>query len=417
MQYKFLPIESPGIVCVKLWVNGGSSRDKSNKKGENNLLASLLTRGCGKFNTIEIADIVEDCGAGLRCDTHEDGLVISIKCMQEDVLKLIDLVGWMIKDPHLNEHQISLERNLVLQSIRRQKESPMQIAFDGWRKCVYKNGPYSHDPQGVKEDIKTITRVDLLNVKEQLNRSSKYLVVAGSVPSDLNEHLSKLETYKDIRLYKNIDNRRVESVEDRKIEPQNPNSIISINPMETEQVSIMIGDSTVPHGTHEDLILRLLSNHLGNGMSSILFKELREKKGLAYDVGTYHSPRTNQSPFIIYLSTTEEKSLSSIKLLKEILIRLKHEKISSEELTLAKAKFRGQLLYSSQTINQKAARQAHLMSFGLSEEFDELTLKKIESITSNDIRNSVNKFLNQPILSVCGPIGKINSIAEIWSQS
>ena len=53
MQYKFLPIESPGIVCVKLWVNGGSSRDKSNKKGENNLLASLLTRGCGKFNTIE----------------------------------------------------------------------------------------------------------------------------------------------------------------------------------------------------------------------------------------------------------------------------------------------------------------------------------------------------------------------------
>ena len=149
-------VKVPGILAAKIWISGGSRKDPVGQKGAHQLLGSVISRGCGPYSNIGLADLVEGCGAGLRCDTYEDGMLISLKCSNSDADQLLPILGWMITDPRLDVDQVNLERELSLQALQRQKENPFQLTFDGWRHLAYGDGPYGHDPLGSIEDISKI---------------------------------------------------------------------------------------------------------------------------------------------------------------------------------------------------------------------------------------------------------------------
>ena len=154
-------LNSKNIMSAKLWIEDGSRNDPKNQKGIHQLLSSTMLRGCGPYNNQEIAEIVESSGANLNCDTYEDGLLISLKCVESDAYKLLPLIGWMITKPILQIDQIELEKDLTIKAIKRQKESTYQLAFDGWRKMAYLDGPYGHDPLGSIDDISTVSYTHL----------------------------------------------------------------------------------------------------------------------------------------------------------------------------------------------------------------------------------------------------------------
>ena len=135
-------INSKNIMSAKLWIEDGSRNDPKGQKGIHQLLSSTMLRGCGPYNNKEIAEIIESSGANLNCDTFEDGLLISLKCVESDAYKLLPLIGWMITKPTLETTQIELEKDLTIKAIKRQKESIYQLAFDGWRKIVFGDAPY-----------------------------------------------------------------------------------------------------------------------------------------------------------------------------------------------------------------------------------------------------------------------------------
>ncbi len=156
-------IERPGagILSAKLWMRGGSSADPQGQRGAAQLLAGVLSRGCGDLSGDALADLVEGCGAGLRCEAAEDGTLLSLKCASSDAEALLPLLLLMVRRPWLVEDQINLERQLNLQTLQRQKEDPFQLAHDQLRGLLYGNGPYGHDALGVEADLKTINRSQL----------------------------------------------------------------------------------------------------------------------------------------------------------------------------------------------------------------------------------------------------------------
>ena len=87
------PVSSPGILAAKLLLPFGSADDPAGTRGAHDLLASLLSRGCGQHNHVDLADLVEGCGAGLRCDAQEDALVLSLRCTVEDAEQLLPLLA------------------------------------------------------------------------------------------------------------------------------------------------------------------------------------------------------------------------------------------------------------------------------------------------------------------------------------
>ncbi len=410
----FDSIKSPGVMATKLWIRGGSRNDPSSQKGINQLLGSLLTRGCGPYDKNSLADLVEGCGAALRSDTSEDGLLISLKCATKDAGKLLPILGWMIKDPHLKSDQINLEKELALQVLRRQKENPFNIAYDEWRNLAYKGSSYSHDPLGIENHIKKIGKDELLHIAEEIQSSKKVMVTAGIYPPSIKSNLKDLEPFNLFsEKESNNDNNDIYNIINSQIDN---NSNLVCKELETEQVILMLGIPVVPHGHPDDLPIRLLSSHLGSGMSSLLFTQLREKYGVAYDVGVHHPTREGPSPFLIHASTTKEKAELTLKLLRDCWESISAKTLSEEQLRLAKAKFYGQLAHSSQTVGQRAERKAHLIGLGLDEKHDEESLQMLNKVTSDQLLTSARKHLKNPLLSLCGPEDSLIKLSKVWSN-
>ena len=406
-------IYSKNIMSAKLWIDDGSRNDPKDKKGIHQLLSSTMLRGCGPYNNKEIAEIVESCGANLNFDTYEDGLLISLKCVENDAYKLIPLIGWMITKPILQRDQFELEKDLTIKAIRRQKESTYQLAFDGWRKMVYGDGPYGHDPLGSIDDINKINKEHILPIASSLIHRKKTFVISGKFPINIDEYIENRIEFKGIS--KNIINQNKTFKNIRKIEtPYKQRTNICTHSLNTKQVILLLGKATIRYDDKSDILLRLLSCYLGYGMSSLLFKVLREKYGVVYEAGVYHPIRENQTPFIVHASTSEEKGNMTLQLLKECWEEIINNEISPEELDLVKIKYRGQIAHSLQSISQRAEHKAHLLGIGLSKDHDKEILQRLESITSKEIKDAANRYLKNPLLSVCSNKEVIRKIVKDW---
>ena len=406
---------SNNIMAAKLWIADGSRADPKDKKGIHQILCSTLLRGCGSYNNNQIAEIVESAGAILNCDTYEDGLLISLKCIENDAYKLLPLIGWMITKPSLEIDQIELEKDLTIKAIKRQKESTYQQAFDGWRKMIYADGPYGHDPLGSIEDINKIKRDHILSISKSLIHKNKNLVIAGNVPNDIENYIKDSIAYEKINKITIGESKKIKNSPKLSFIETQKNSICT-RYLKTQQVILLLGKSTIMYKNESDIMLRLISCYLGYGMSSLLFKVLREKYGVVYEAGIYHPIRENKTPFIMHASTTEEKAVLTLQLLKECWGKVIDTEISAEELDLLKMKYRGQMAHSLQSISQRAEHKAHLLGIGLTKDHDKEILNRLESITSKEIRDAAKIYLRQPSLSICSNKEVIQKISNSWNN-
>jgi len=406
-------LNSKNIMSAKLWIEEGSRNDPIDKKGIHQLLSSTMLRGCGPYNNKQISEIVESSGANLNCDTFEDGLLISLKCVKSDAYRLLPLIGWMIIKPVLQIDQIELEKDLTIKAIKRQKESTYQLAFDGWRKMVYGNGPYGHDPLGSIDAIKKINKEDILPLADSLIYRKKNLVISGSFPLKIENYIENSIAFNGISENFNYQEETSNKNDIFKIK-YNQKTNICTRSLNTKQVILLLGKATIRYDNKSDILLRLLSCYLGYGMSSLLFKVLREKYGVVYEAGVYHPIRENQTPFVIHASTTEEKAIFTLQLLKECWEKIIYSEISPEELDLVKIKFRGQMAHSLQSISQRAEHKAHLLGIGLTKDHDKEILLRLESITSKEIKEAANKYLKNPSLSACSNKEVIRKMIKNW---
>ena len=407
---KLLPSTTPGVMAAKLLLPLGSRCDAVNERGSHQLLASCLSRGCGPMDHLQLADLVEGRGAGLRSEANEDGLLISLRCTLEDADSLLPLLGWMVTSPLLEEEQVELERSLSLQALQRQKEDPFQVGFDAWRQLVYGNGPYGHDPLGIREDLEELNVDRIRSLATRLPSGHAVLVLAGQWPMGLDESLPEQLGWADWP-------RDSEATPPQGSAPWKPQgqSRITTTRMDTEQVVITLGQPCCPHGHPDDLALRLLQCHLGSGMSSLLFRRLREEHGVAYDVGAHLPTRAGAAPFVVHASSSADRAELALSLLMDSWQELSHTTLTQSELDLARAKFRGQIAHGRQTCSQKAERCAQLLGFGLPEHHDQNCLEALDALTSEQLRQAARRWLQQPHLSLCGPDDSLGRMERWWN--
>ena len=401
-------IERPGpaILSAKLWIRGGSSADPTGQRGASQLLAGVLSRGCGPFSGDALADLVEGRGAGLRCEAAEDGTLISLKCASDDAALLLPLVLQMVTSPWLVEDQVTLERQLNLQTLQRQKEDPFQVAHDQLRQQLYGSGPYGHDPLGVEAELSALARPQLEQMTHQLGQEGAVMVLAGQIPAEPEQLLlHQLEG----QSWRTQAPRRLAGASGLK------QVSLASNVDETEQLVLMLGTTTAPLGSEQALALRLLHCHLGIGMSSRLFVALREEHGLAYDVGVHYPARLGDAPFVFHLSSSSERAEDATRELLNEWLRLIEEPISDAQLQLAKAKFTGQEALGRQTCSQVADRHALVLGHGLPFDFADRCLLEAEALTPNDLHQAAQALLQGPSLSLCGPQDAIEAATAVWT--
>ena len=400
----------PRVLAARLLIRGGSSADPHHQRGAHQLLAGLMTRGCGTLNAEALADRVEGAGAALRAEATEDALTLALHCGAEDAEDLLPLLLSMVRQPTLEPDQVDLERQLNLQTLQRQKEDPFQQAHDQLRRLLFDGGPYGHDPLGIEADLSKLEREDLEPLVHQLGALGAVLVLSGDAPDRV---VDLLNTALQSHPWE------VGSPQSQSSAPPNgsePSERISSLEEDTEQLVLLLGAGTIPYGHPDALALRLLQAHLGAGMSSRLFQAMREERGLAYDVGVHLPARCGASPYVVHLSTSAERAEEATTCLLEEWQRVMEHPILPESLDLALAKYRGQDAMGRQTCGQLAERLALVLSHGLPIDQLESQLKQAGELTSSDLLEAASRWLQRPSLSLVGPVSALRAAERAWQE-
>jgi len=399
----FLNNKKRNFSTALIWIKGGSDMDSTGKKGINKILCSLLTRGCEGFNNFTLSEYIESYGAELNHEVYEDGISISIKCLNEHFSKLLPLLDLIINKPTLLEIEFQKVKKSSLNFIKKDRENPFNICFENWRRIVYSNHPYAFNTNGNANDVSKITYEDILLEFENFKSRDKYLI--SNNPEINGENFGTLE-------------KKIQKEQSGRVNHNltAANRFDYIN-NDSNQTIIMMGDQTCSRRSSEYFPLKVLESYLSYGMSAALFKLFREKNGITYDLGVYYPIRSGNAPFLIYLSVSNKQALFAFELLSTLWGNLLFYPLTDAEIFLAKEKLKGSFLLGNQSLDEILQRKIQLISYGITS-ISELDLNsKIDEISSLDILKLTNKYLSKPFLSISGNKKICLEISKRWKKN
>ncbi len=384
------------IVAGRFFIPAGSRWEMPAQSGLAQLLTSVLMKGTERLSALEIADRVESVGAGLGADTTTDYIKLSLKTVKSDLVDIFKLAGEILRTPSFPTAQIELERKLILQAIKSQTEQPFNNAYRQLRTALYGEHPYSRSTLGTATTMGQITRQDLVDYHQTHIRPDRLIIsLAGRItPAEAIDLVT--EVFGDWKVPETappiLTHQGVTTIPQYQVEQQS-----------TQQAIVMLGYLAPAIHDPDCIALKLIDSYLSNGMSSRLFVELREKRGLAYDVSAFYPTRLDTSHFAVYMGTAAANTQVAVSGLRAEVDRLCLETLSAAELQTAKDKLLGQYALGKQTNGQLAQTYGWYELLGLSVDFDREFSAAIQQLTPTNIQTVADKYLSEPYVSIVSP--------------
>jgi len=389
--------QSSDVIAGRIFIkNAGARWEKRDQAGLSHLLSTVITKGTKRLSSVDIAHQVESLGASLGTDAAFDYLLLSLKTVSSDFPEILGLMAEIMRSPSFPPAEVDLEKHLTGQNIRAQQESPFNIAFSQLREAIYQEHPYSLSVLGTEATIGNLTATDLEIYHQQYFRPDQLVI---SLSGRLEPQIAK------------------EWVENAFGDWQNPPwtppilHLPQLTPkpekratqQNTQQAIVMLGYLTPGVKSSEYAAMKLLSTYLGNGLSSRLFVELREKRGLAYDVSAFYPTRLDQSNFVVYMGTAPENTAIAQEGLKTEVDRLCETPLTEAELQVAKNKLLGQYALGKQANGEIAQIYGWYETLGLGIAFDLDFQEQIKRVTPQEAQQVAQQYFIEPYISLVGP--------------
>lgn len=376
--------------------DAGTIVEQPDRAGLAHLVSAVITKGTNNLSALDIAEKIESIGAGLGADASTDYFSLSLKTVSSDFPPMLNLLGEIMRSPTFPEAEVELERKLTLQGIRSQQEQPFNVAFNQLRQKMYPQHPYGISVLGTETSVETLTREDLLQFHQTYFRPDNLIIsLSGRITPEQAIALIS-ETFGD---WIKPDSPRPISLLNSPVANPTQSEIIQ----DTQQSIVMLGYLGTKVNLPDYPVLKLISTYLGNGLSSRLFVELREKRGLAYDVSAFFPTRLDTAPFITYMGTAPTNTKIAIEGLSTEVERLSQETLTQKELQGAKNKLLGQYALGKQTNGEIAQTYGWYETLGLGIEFDRTFQATIPPITPERVQQVASKYLTQPYISLVKP--------------
>ncbi len=387
-------------VCVKenkntpraaLTLNISISKPEKHS-GEYSIMNRLLLKGTEKYSSEELSAILDENAIDFSTEMKLDYLRFRFVCLNEDFEQALSIMREVILNSTFTEFE--KERVKLKGEITAELDSAKVKVSDLFTKTIYKNHYYGHSYTQTLEEIDKVTREDVVtSYNEILNNSRKSLVLAGDVDSSL------LEKYLgDIPGYKNIDS----VIEEPDALKQEYAEIIK---EDANQAQIIQGWRVPAIGSDDYPAIMLMNVILGaSGLSSRLFLELREKKGLAYTVRSAYETHRKSAVFSIYIGTEPSNIETSIAGFKEEIEKIKTIPVSEEELKNAVNNLIGKQQFVTETNMQQANIMAYYSIMGKPFGYRAEVQEKLRRVTPEQILACANKyFTDDYVLTIIKP--------------
>lgn len=386
-------------VTTLVAVGAGSRYETKKINGISHFLEHMFFKGSRKYPTAEkIATLVDGIGAVNNAATDKEVTFYWIKSSSKHLELSSDILSSMIKESILAEEEIEKEKGVIVEELRMYRDNPQRYVWELYERLQFGNQPLGWDIGGDEKTVMSVLRDDFIKYMDSLySPKNMVLVYAGKLPKNVEKiakdyflDLPKRSQYKPVS-YKKI----------RQVGPR-----VNIFFKKTDQANLVLGVEGYSRNDPKKYIAGVLSTILGEGMSSRLFLQVRERRGLAYHVSANFGAYLDTGAFTVFAGLKLEKIEEGLEVIIAELQRIVNEKVTDGELKKAKEMIRGRLAIRQESTNFLA--EYFGVNFVLDrkiETFDEY-LKKINTITTKDIQNIAKELLQKQKynLQIIGPL-------------
>jgi predicted Zn-dependent peptidase len=394
-------VSSVRSAAVGIWVNVGSRDEAPAVAGASHFLEHLLFKGTKRRNALEISSAIESVGGEMNAFTSKEYTCFYARVIDSDLPMAVDVIADLITSSIVTAEDVDAERKVVLEEIAMRDDDPSDLVHDLYAETYYGDTPLGRPILGTIDSINNMSRNSVFNYyKKRYLPQDLVVAVAGNIKHKrvvamVEEALSR-DNFLDVS-------------GSPQIRPNTPikrgkQGRVGIIYRKSEQAHMFYGMEGVTRNDDRRFTMGVLSAALGGGMSSRLFQEIREKRGLAYSVYSYAQQFAGSGQIGFYAGCNPSKAVEVVNIIQEVLADVSENGMSFEEIERAKGAVRGSLVLSQEDSGSRMSRIGKSeIVYGEIMGFDEI-LKAVARVTPEDIRIIANEFLRKtPTLGVVGP--------------
>ncbi len=398
--------------AVGIWVNVGSRDETPSVAGASHFLEHLLFKGTKRRNAMEISSSIEAVGGEMNAFTGKEYTCFYARVIDTDLPLAIDVVSDLITSSIIKSEDVDSERNVVLEEIAMRDDDPSDLVHDLFLETFYGDTPLGRPILGTIDSMKSMSRNSVFNYyKKRYQPEDLVVAVAGNVKHKNVAKMVEQALSKDSFLDVPDKEFHTRAASKSKV---NGHHKVGIIERKSEQAHLLMGVEGVDRNDERRFALSILASALGGGMSSRLFQEIREKRGLAYSVYAYVQQFAGSGSLAFYAGCHPSKAVEVTQIIRDVTHDVAANGLTDEEIRRAKGAVSGSLVLSQEDTGSRMSRigKSELV-YGSIMGFDEI-LKRIELVTPDEIRALVSDILPRPsTLGIVGPFKSATKFEKV----
>lgn len=395
-------MERVQTVSLGAYVASGTRNETAAQNGVSHFLEHMAFKGTETRTAAQIAEAVENVGGHINAYTAREQTAYYVKLLKEDLALGADIIGDILTHSTFEPDELERERGVILQEIGQANDTPDDIIFDHFQEAAYPSQPMGRPVLGTEQIIKKLKRQDIAGyMKAHYAAGNVVVAAAGALEHDrvvelVRTHFADLPGAMPAAPAPG----RYDGSEFREVR-------------DLDQVHVVLGFPAVSYEDVDFYPVQLLSTLLGGGMSSRLFQEIRERRGLVYSIYSFAQPYLDGGLFGIYAGTGEDEVGELVPVTLEELRRVQHD-VTEDELRRARTQTRAALVMSLESTGSRCEQLARqIQVFGRVIPLEE-TLLKVEAVTVADIQRAAARlFRAKPTLAAMGPAERVPGLEAI----
>jgi len=389
----------PGLrsAAVGFWVGTGSRDEAEPIAGASHFLEHLLFKGSASRHASEIAEAVESCGGDMNAFTAQEITAYYVRVPDRHLDLALDILSDIVWSPALRPDEIESERQVILEEIRMRDDTPDDLVHDVFAGALFPEHPLGREISGSQDTISAVTRDQIAEYHAAHYVPSNVVVaVAGNVSHD--DVVSQVSAALPTR-----DGER--PVRINGADHGTPSAFARVD-RPLEQAHVVLGARALRRDDPDRFALSVVDQVLGGGMSSRLFQEVREKRGLAYSVFSYRSAFEETGALAVYCATAPERVEETLDVVRAELDRLVADGgVSERELAGAKGHLTGSLALSLESSSSRMNRMGRAeLTMGEVPSLD-WVVEQVDAVTPDDVSRVIDRVLGagERTLALVGP--------------
>jgi predicted Zn-dependent peptidase len=376
-------------VALGLWVRTGSRDEVAGQEGLSHFLEHLLFKGTPSHSAIEISELLDGMGAAANAATSKESTHVFARILDEHTAPAFELLADMFARPALPEDEVDSERQVILEEIAMYEDEPQDRVHDVLAEAIHGDTALGRRVLGSSDVIASVEVPAIRSYHDARYSASNVVVAAaGSVDHDTICELAE----RHLAL----------SGESNGVAPAGSNGdgrTFRFYEKDTEQYHVCFGGPGIARGDDRRFALTLLDSSFGGSVSSRLFREIREKRGLAYSVGSYTEQFMDDGAVAMYVGTRADNVAEACEIIGRELAKVHAEGLEADELARSKEHVKARMVLGLESTSARMSRCARSELFGI--EFlsiDEL-LARVEAVTADDIAALADELYDPERLS------------------